>query len=52
MIDTGKTLILAAKTLAEKGAKAVYALVSHGECPSRHWFPIHRAATIPFDRDR
>jgi phosphoribosylpyrophosphate synthetase len=49
MIDTGKTLILAAKTLAEKGAKAVYALVSHGKCPPRHWF---RAAAIPFDLDR
>ncbi|KAG5220325.1 phosphoribosyltransferase protein [Salix suchowensis] len=30
MIDTGKTLILAVRTLKEKGAKAVYAVVSHG----------------------
>lgn len=31
MIDTGKTLALAANTLKERGAKAIYALVSHGE---------------------
>ncbi|CAK5281694.1 unnamed protein product [Mycena citricolor] len=30
MIDTGNTLTLAAKTLHEKGAKAIYALISHG----------------------
>jgi len=30
MIDTGSTLILAAHTLREKGAKATYALISHG----------------------
>ncbi|GLB35570.1 putative ribose-phosphate pyrophosphokinase 2 [Lyophyllum shimeji] len=30
MIDTGKTLTLAARTLSEKGAKSVHALVSHG----------------------
>jgi len=30
MIDTGSTLILAARTLREKGAKATYALISHG----------------------
>jgi phosphoribosylpyrophosphate synthetase len=30
MIDTGNTLSLAAHTLALKGAKAVYALISHG----------------------
>lgn len=30
MIDTGKTLTLAAKTLREKGARSVHALVSHG----------------------
>lgn len=30
MVDTGHTLTLAAKTLHEKGAKAVYALISHG----------------------
>jgi len=30
MIDTGHTLTLAVNTLHEKGAKAVYALVSHG----------------------
>lgn len=30
MIDTGKTLTLAVKTLHEKGAKSVHALISHG----------------------
>ncbi|KAK7049707.1 hypothetical protein VNI00_005738 [Paramarasmius palmivorus] len=30
MIDTGKTLTLAAKTLHEKGARSVHALISHG----------------------
>jgi ribose-phosphate pyrophosphokinase len=37
MIDTGHTLSLAARTLKEKGAKTIHALVSHGEmsCWSR-----------------
>lgn len=30
MIDTGETLALAAKELHAAGAKAVYAIVSHG----------------------
>ena len=30
MIDTGKTLSLAVRTLHENGAKTIYALVSHG----------------------
>ncbi|KAF8954966.1 phosphoribosyltransferase-like protein [Flammula alnicola] len=30
MIDTGHTLMLAVKTLHEKGAKSVHALISHG----------------------
>lgn len=30
MIDTGRTLALAARTLHEKGAKTIYALISHG----------------------
>ena len=30
MIDTGKTLSLAVRTLHENGAKAIFALVSHG----------------------
>ncbi|CAA7260905.1 unnamed protein product [Cyclocybe aegerita] len=30
MIDTGSTLTLAARTLHEKGAKSVHALISHG----------------------
>ena len=31
MIDTGNTLALAVKTLHEKGAKSIHALISHGE---------------------
>ncbi|KIM61105.1 hypothetical protein SCLCIDRAFT_1216227 [Scleroderma citrinum Foug A] len=30
MIDSGNTLMLAARTLHEKGAKAIHALISHG----------------------
>jgi ribose-phosphate pyrophosphokinase len=30
MIDTGHTLMLAANTLHEKGAKSVHVLISHG----------------------
>jgi predicted amidophosphoribosyltransferase len=30
MIDSGKTLSLAARTLHDKGAKSVHALISHG----------------------
>ena len=30
MIDTGKTLTLATRTLHDKGAKCVHALISHG----------------------
>lgn len=30
MIDSGRTLTLAAHTLHENGAKAIYALISHG----------------------
>ena len=30
MIDTGRTLSLAVRTLHENGAKTIYALVSHG----------------------
>lgn len=44
MIDTGRTLTLAAKTLHERGAKAVYALISHGSCLIliRRCFDPHR----------
>ena len=34
MIDTGHTLELAVRTLKDKGAKAIHALISHGECLS------------------
>lgn len=30
MIDTGRTLSLAVRTLHENGAKSIYALISHG----------------------
>ena len=30
MVDSGKTLAMAARTLHEKGAKSVHALISHG----------------------
>ena len=42
MIDTGNTLALAARSLADNGAKKVYAIVSHGTCFSRAlctWLP-------------
>ncbi|TFK22660.1 ribose-phosphate pyrophosphokinase 2 [Coprinopsis marcescibilis] len=46
MIDTGHTLSLAARTLHEKGAKAIYALVSHGlltgsNLPELNDLPLH-----------
>lgn len=34
MADTGETISLAAKELSEAGAKAVYAIVTHGASPS------------------
>lgn len=34
MINTGATLILAARTLHEKGAKSVHVIISHGMCHS------------------
>ena len=34
MIDTGNTFTLAARTLHEKGAKSVHALISHGDYDS------------------
>jgi ribose-phosphate pyrophosphokinase len=43
MIDTGKTLTLAAKTLHDKGAKSVYALITHGKfnsCLFLLWHPL------------
>ena len=35
MIDSGSTLVLAAKTLKENGAKEIYALISHGQSLDR-----------------
>ena len=39
MADTGSTIKTATQTLADNGAKEVYALVSHGAFnpPSRSW---------------
>lgn len=37
MIDTGTTLALAARTLQEKGARSVHALVSHGTIVRPFW---------------
>jgi phosphoribosylpyrophosphate synthetase len=31
MIDTGRTVCLAARLLKENGAKAIYVIVSHGK---------------------
>jgi len=44
MIDSGKTLSLAARTLHEKGAKSVHALISHGRSTTRIVLhdPFHR----------
>jgi hypothetical protein len=41
MIDTGTTLKLAANVLAEKGAKSIYAIISHGE-------PVPCTIMLPF----
>lgn len=58
MIDTGSTLVLAARTLREKGAKATYALISHGLLSEANMalineLPIERLVvtnTIPQDQ--
>ncbi len=41
MIDTGVTLTLAAKTLKDKGAKSVHALISHGMYLGRYPITLH-----------
>ena len=43
MIDTGNTLVLAAKTLQENGAKKIYALISHGTASRTILFHDYRS---------
>ena len=40
MIDSGNTLMMAARTLKEKGAKSVHALISHGMRSSWRCVPL------------
>ncbi|KAJ3507679.1 hypothetical protein NLJ89_g6169 [Agrocybe chaxingu] len=47
MIDTGSTLSLAARTLHEKGAKSVHALISHGLLSETNLASIDE---LPIDR--
>jgi len=47
MIDTGNTLILAVKTLHEKGAKSIHALISHGLLSETNMSLIEE---LPIDR--
>ncbi|KAH8828157.1 phosphoribosyltransferase-like protein [Flagelloscypha sp. PMI_526] len=44
MIDTGTTLKLAANVLAEKGAKSIYAIISHGLLSEAN---LHTIDTLP-----
>ena len=47
MIDTGRTLSLAVRTLHENGAKAIYALISHGLLSE---FKMSVLETLPLER--
>jgi len=47
MIDTGKTLSLAVRTLHDNGAKKIYALVSHGLLSE---VKMNMLETLPFER--
>jgi len=47
MVDTGNTLTLAAHTLARKGAKAVYALISHGLLSAAN---VAKIGELPIER--
>jgi len=47
MIDTGRTLSLAVRTLHENGAKAIYALISHGLLSEVNMSMIE---TLPLER--
>ncbi|EAU81864.1 ribose-phosphate pyrophosphokinase 2 [Coprinopsis cinerea okayama7 len=60
MIDTGRTLSLAVQTLHEKGAREIYALISHGllsgsDLEALNELPINKLVvtnTIPQDKHR
>lgn len=47
MIDTGRTLSLAVRTLHENGARAIYALISHGLLSEVNMSMIE---TLPLER--
>jgi len=47
MIDTGHTVALAAHTLKDNGAKAVYALIAHGVLADAN---LELIASLPIDR--
>lgn len=47
MIDTGSTLSLAVRTLHDNGAKAIYALISHGLLSGVNMSMLE---TLPFER--
>jgi ribose-phosphate pyrophosphokinase len=47
MIDTGRTLSLAVRTLHENGAKTIYALISHGLLSE---VKMSMLETLPFER--
>jgi len=47
MIDTGRTLSLAVRTLHENGAKAIYALISHGLLSE---VKMSMLESLPFER--
>ena len=47
MIDTGRTLSLAVRTLHENGAKAIYALISHGLLSEVN---MNMIETLPLER--
>ena len=47
MIDSGRTLSLAVRTLHENGAKSIYALISHGLLSE---VKMSMLETLPFER--
>jgi predicted phosphoribosyltransferase len=47
MIDTGRTLSLAVRTLHENGAKTIYALISHGLLSEVNMSMLE---SLPFER--
>jgi orotate phosphoribosyltransferase len=45
LIDTGRTISLAAQVLTDAGAKEVWALISHGVSPAARRLPLRRLWT-------